>query len=124
MIKRTIFQRDHEQFRDAVKAFAQKEVIPHLMRWDEEGAVDRDLWRRCGELGILCPGIPAEYGGAEADRLFSMIVLEELAPLGGLGMSLAMHSDIVAPYLLAFGSEGLKKKYLPLMVTGQLIGAL
>jgi alkylation response protein AidB-like acyl-CoA dehydrogenase len=124
MIKRTIFQREHEQFRDAVKSFAQKEVIPHLLRWDEEGAVDRDLWRRCGELGILCPSTPAEYGGAEADRLFSMIVLEELAPLGGLGISLAMHSDIVAPYLLAFGSEELKRKYLPLMVTGQSIGAL
>ncbi len=124
MIKRTIFQKEHEQFRDAVRAFAQKEVLPHLMRWDEEGAVDRDVWRQCGELGMLCPAIPTEYGGAGADRLFSMIVLEELAPLGGLGISLSMHSDIVAPYLLAFGSEEIRRKYLPLMVTGQSIGAL
>jgi acyl-CoA dehydrogenase len=124
VIKRTIFQKEHEQFRDAVRAFAQKEVLPHLMRWDEEGAVDRDVWRQCGELGMLCPAIPTEYGGAGADRLFSMIVLEELAPLGGLGISLSMHSDIVAPYLLAFGSEEIRRKYLPLMVTGQSIGAL
>ncbi len=124
MIKRTIFQKEHEQFRDAVRAFAQKEVLPHLLRWDEEGAVDRDVWRQCGELGMLCPAIPTEYGGAGADRLFSMIVLEELAPLGGLGISLSMHSDIVAPYLLAFGSEEIRRKYLPLMVTGQSIGAL
>ncbi len=124
MIKRTIFQKEHEQFRDAVRAFAQKEVLPHLMRWDEEGAVDRDVWRQCGELGMLCPAIPTEYGGAGADRLFSMIVLEELAPLGGLGISLSMHSDIVAPYLLAFGSEEIRRKYLPRMVTGQSIGAL
>jgi len=124
MIKRTIFQKEHEQFRDAVRAFAQNEVLPHLLRWDEEGAVDRDVWRQCGELGMLCPAIPTEYGGAGADRLFSMIVLEELAPLGGLGISLSMHSDIVAPYLLAFGSEEIRRKYLPLMVTGQSIGAL
>jgi len=124
VIKRTIFQKEHEQFRDAVRAFAQNEVLPHLLRWDEEGAVDRDVWRQCGELGMLCPAIPTEYGGAGADRLFSMIVLEELAPLGGLGISLSMHSDIVAPYLLAFGSEEIRRKYLPLMVTGQSIGAL
>jgi len=124
MITRTIFQRDHEQFRNMVSAFAQKQVIPHLLRWDEEGAVDRDLWRTCGELGILCPTMPEDYGGAGADRLFSMIVLEELAPLGGLGISLSMHSDIVAPYLLSFGSDVVKRDCLPRMATGEMIGAL
>jgi alkylation response protein AidB-like acyl-CoA dehydrogenase len=124
MITRTIFQRDHEQFRNMVSTFAQKQVIPHLLRWDEEGAVDRDLWRTCGELGILCPTMPEDYGGAGADRLFSMIVLEELAPLGGLGISLSMHSDIVAPYLLSFGSDVVKRDCLPRMATGEMIGAL
>lgn len=124
MITRTIFQRDHEQFRNMVSAFAQKEVIPHLLRWDEEGAVDRDLWRTCGELGILCPTMPEDYGGAGADRLFSMIVLEELAPLGGLGISLSMHSDIVAPYLFSLGSDAVKRDCLPRMATGEMIGAL
>jgi alkylation response protein AidB-like acyl-CoA dehydrogenase len=124
MITRTIFQRDHEQFRNMVSAFAQKQVIPHLLRWDEEGAVDRDFWRTCGELGILCPTMPEDYGGAGVDRLFSMIVLEELAPLGGLGISLSMHSDIVAPYLLSFGSDAVKRDCLPRMATGEMIGAL
>jgi len=124
MIKRTLFNDEHEQFRDVVRAFAQKSVVPHLVRWDEAGSVDRDVWRQCGGLGMLCPAIPAEYGGAGADRLFSMIVLEELAPLGGLGISLAMHSDIVAPYLVAFGSEEVRRKYLPLMARGEMIGAL
>jgi alkylation response protein AidB-like acyl-CoA dehydrogenase len=124
MIARTIFRRDHEQFRNMVSAFAQKQVIPHLLRWDEEGAVDRDLWRTCGELGILCPTMPEDYGGAGVDRLFSMIVLEELAPLGGLGISLSMHSDIVAPYLLSFGSDAVKRDCLPRMATGEMIGAL
>jgi alkylation response protein AidB-like acyl-CoA dehydrogenase len=124
MIERTLFQKDHDMFRESVKAFAEKEVVPHVMRWDEAGTVDRSLWRQCGELGILCPTVPAEYGGAEVDRLFSMIVLEELAPYGGLGISLAMHSDIVAPYLMAFGTSAVKRYYLPKMVAGELIGAL
>jgi alkylation response protein AidB-like acyl-CoA dehydrogenase len=124
MIERTLFNEDHQQFRDVVKAFAQKSVVPHLVRWDEAGSVDRDVWRQCGEIGMLCPTIPAEYGGAGADRLFSMIILEELAPLGGLGISLAMHSDIVAPYLVALGSEEVRRKYLPLMARGEAIGAL
>jgi len=124
MIPRTLFQAEHEQFRDAVRSFAESEIVPHLMRWDENGAVDRDLWRQCGELGFLCPAIPADYGGAGSDRLYSMILLEELAPLGGLGISLAMHSDIVAPYLVEFATEGVKRSYLPRMATGELIGAL
>jgi acyl-CoA dehydrogenase len=123
-IPRTLFHAEHEQFRDAVRGFAAREILPHLLRWDENGAVDRDLWRQCGELGFLCPAIPAEYGGAESDRLYSMILLEELAPLGGLGISLAMHSDIVAPYLLEFATEDVKRSYLPRMATGELIGAL
>jgi alkylation response protein AidB-like acyl-CoA dehydrogenase len=124
MIARTLFNSEHESFRDSIKQFAAKELAPHLQRWDEEGAVDRNIWLRCGDLGILCPTVPGEFGGAAVDRLFSMIVLEELAPLGGLGMSLSMHSDVVAPYLVAFGSSMVKEDYLPKMVTGEMIGAL
>jgi acyl-CoA dehydrogenase len=123
-IRRSLFQPEHEQFREAVRNFAEREIVPHLLHWDENGAVDRDLWRQCGELGFLCPAMPAEYGGAGSDRLYSMILLEELAPLGGLGISLAMHSDIVAPYLIEFATEEVKRHYLPRMATGELIGAL
>jgi acyl-CoA dehydrogenase len=124
MIRRTLFQAEHEQFRAVVRGFAEREIVPHLLRWDENGAVDRDLWRQCGTLGFLCPAIPAEYGGSDSDRLYSMILLEELAPLGGLGISLAMHSDIVAPYLVELATEEVKRSYLPRMATGELIGAL
>jgi acyl-CoA dehydrogenase len=123
-IPRTLFQPEHEQFRETVHSFAAREIVPHLLRWEENGAVDRTLWRQCGELGFLCPAIPADYGGAESDRLYSMILLEELAPLGGLGISLAMHSDIVAPYLVEFATEEVKRSYLPRMATGEIIGAL
>jgi acyl-CoA dehydrogenase len=124
VIERTLFNADHDAFRDSIRQFADREVVPNLQRWDEEGGVDRNIWRQCGKLGILCPTVPEEFGGAAVDRLFSMIVLEEMAPLGGLGMSLSMHSDIVAPYLLAFGSSTVKQSYLPRMVTGEVIGAL
>jgi len=123
-IRRSLFQPEHEQFREAVRTFAQREIVPHLLRWDEDGAVDREIWRKCGELGFLCPAMPDEYGGVGADRLYSMILLEELAPLGGLGISLGMHSDIVAPYLVEFATEEVKRHYLPRMATGELIGAL
>jgi len=123
-IRRGLFQPEHEQFREAVRTFAQREIVPHLLRWDEDGAVDREIWRKCGELGFLCPAMPGEYGGVGADRLYSMILLEELAPLGGLGISLGMHSDIVAPYLVEFATEEVKRHYLPRMATGELIGAL
>jgi acyl-CoA dehydrogenase len=124
MIGRTLFEPEHDQFRGMVRAFAEKEIVPNLLHWDEAGGVDRDLWNQCGELGILCPAVPVEYGGAGADRLFSMIVLEELAPLGGLGISLSLHSDIVAPYLVAFATEEIKRQYLPAMAAGRTIGAL
>ncbi|WP_342806348.1 acyl-CoA dehydrogenase family protein [Alteromonas sp. M12] len=124
MIPRTLFQEEHEFFRDTVKKFAEKEIIPNLEAWDEAGGVDRKLWNTLGEMGFLCTNINENYKGAGCDRLFSMILLEELAPFGGLGVSIAMHSDIVAPYIQRYGSESLKQKYLPKMASGEFIGAL
>ncbi|MBN24211.1 MAG: acyl-CoA dehydrogenase [Alteromonadaceae bacterium] len=124
MIPRKLFEEDHNFFRDTVKKFAENEIVPHLEEWDEAGGVDRKLWNTLGEMGFLCTNIDEAYNGAGCDRLFSMILLEELAPYGGLGISIAMHSDIVAPYIQRYGSEELKQKYLPKMVSGELIGAL
>ncbi len=124
MINRTLFSEDNNLFRDAVKKFAAQEVIPFVEAWDEQGAVDRNIWNKAGQYGFLCTTVPEAYGGAGCDRLFSMILLEELSPYGGLGISFAMHSDIVAQYLLHFGTEDIKQKYLPRMVSGEIIGAL
>ncbi|NHN38997.1 acyl-CoA dehydrogenase [Pseudomaricurvus alcaniphilus] len=124
MITRTLFNDDHEMFRDAVRKFAQQEIIPHLEMWDDRGSIDRDLWRKAGEYGFLCPTLPVEYGGTGVDRTFSMILLEELSPLNGIGISFAMHSDIVACYINRYGNENTKQKYLPKMASGELIGAL
>jgi alkylation response protein AidB-like acyl-CoA dehydrogenase len=124
MITRTLFNNDHDIFRDAIRKFAEQEIVPHLESWDERGYIDRDLWNKAGKYGFLCPTLPEEYGGVGVDRTFSMIVLEELSPLNGIGISFAMHSDIVASYINRYGNESTKIKYLPRMATGELIGAL
>ncbi|PHR62250.1 MAG: acyl-CoA dehydrogenase [Robiginitomaculum sp.] len=124
MIPRSLFSEEHELFRSAVQKFAEKEVHPNLARWEEQEDTGTDIWKKCGEYGFLCPTISEEYGGAGADKLYSMILLEELGPLGGLGLSMAMHSDIVARYIQTYGSSYLKSKYLPEMASGERIGAL
>ncbi|MEQ9586405.1 MAG: acyl-CoA dehydrogenase family protein [Parvibaculaceae bacterium] len=121
---RTLFSEEHDLFRQTVSRFGAEEVEPNLIRWDEAEDTGTDIWKRCGELGLLCPNVSADYGGAGADRLYSMIVLEELGPLGGLGLSMSMHSDIVARYLERYAEEGVRQAYLPEMATGQRIGAL
>lgn len=124
MIARTLFESDHDMFREAVRKFATREIIPYLEKWDEEGGIDRALWQKAGEHGFLCSTLPTMYGGSEVNRTFSMILLEELSPLGGVGISFAMHSDIVASYILRYATEAAKQKYLPKMAAGDCIGAL
>jgi len=124
MLQRTLFNEDHELFRDMLTRFGREEIAPHIEEWDEQRTMDRSVWNKAGELGILCPTVPEEYGGQGCDRLFSAIVLEELTPLGGLGLSFALHSDIVAPYLMRHACDATKRKYLPKMASGEAIGAL
>ena len=124
MITRTLFNEDHEMFRDAVQKFAEQEIVPYLEEWDHSGVMDPSLWEKAGDNGLLCCTLGEEYGGAGVDRSFSMILLEELTPLGGIGLSFAMHSEIVASYINRLAPEHTKQKYLPGMVSGEIIGAL
>ncbi len=124
MIARQIFSEEHELFRDSVRKFAEKEICPNLESWDEAEDTGIEIWKKSGDMGFLCTNVSEEYGGVEANKLYSMILLEELGPLGGLGLSMAMHSDIVARYIQTYGSDHLKAKYLPPMISGELIGAL
>jgi len=124
MIPRTIFQPEHEQFRDAVRRFVEREITPHHERWEDEGVVDRELWKKAGEAGLLCPNLPEEYGGYGADYLYNVIIIEELARAGATGPAFSVHSDMVATYIFAFGSEEQKQRWLPKMASGEVIGAL
>jgi acyl-CoA dehydrogenase len=123
-MNRTLFNSDHEIFRDSVRRFVQIELVPHHGEWEIAKRVPREVWRKAGDAGLLCCNVPPEYGGAGADWLYNVIVIEELARAGITGPGFAVHSEMVAPYVLAWGSEQLKKEWLPKMVEGSAIGAI
>ncbi|HMM54491.1 MAG TPA: acyl-CoA dehydrogenase family protein, partial [Candidatus Desulfobacillus sp.] len=124
MFERTLFKEEHALFRDAARRFMEAEVQPHRERWEEQGYVDREVWRKAGAAGFLCPSMPEAYGGAGADRLCSAVLIEEQSRIGDSGLGFSLHSEIVAPYLLHYGSERLKQAYLPKMASGEMIGAI
>jgi len=124
MIPRTLFNEDHELLRDYARRFMEAEVAPHHERWEEQGYVDRDIWRKAGAAGFLCPTMPEQYGGAGADKLNSVVLIEEQSRIGASGLGFMLHSEIVAPYIYNYGSEYLKSTYLPRMATGEMIGAI
>jgi acyl-CoA dehydrogenase len=124
VIPRTLFSPEHETFRDSVRRFMQEEVAPHDERWQEQGYADKAVWRKAGENGFLCPTMPPQYGGAGADKLYSVVLIEEQARANNSTLGFDLHSEIVAPYLLAYGSETLKKTYLPKMASGEMVGAI
>lgn len=124
MIPRTLFTPEHETFRDSVRRFMEEEVKPHDERWQEQGHVDREVWRKAGRNGFLCCSMPEQYGGPGADKLYSMVLIEEQARANNSSLGWGLHSEIVAPYILHYGSETLKRKYLPKMASGEMIGAI
>ena len=124
MIKRTLFSADHESFRDSFRRFLDKEVAPFHADWEDQGYVDREVWRKAGANGFLCMGMPEEYGGSGADKLYTVVQLEELARGGYSGVGFSLHSEIVAPYILRYGTAAQKQKYLPALARGELIGAI
>jgi acyl-CoA dehydrogenase len=124
MIERTLFKEEHLQFRDTVRKFLNQEVEPHHARWEEQGFVDREVWLKAGANGLLCTSMPEAYGGADADRIYSMVLMEETSRANATGLGFGLHSEIVAPYLLSYGSDEQKARYLPKMASGQIISAL
>ncbi|HSO36190.1 MAG TPA: acyl-CoA dehydrogenase family protein, partial [Labilithrix sp.] len=115
---RTIYSEDHELFRKSFRTFLEREVVPNQMRWIEAGIVDREAWRKAGAAGFLCPWLETEHGGPGGDFLHSCIVIEELGRIYESGFALALHSDIIVPYIHAFGSEEKKRRWLPGCASG------
>jgi acyl-CoA dehydrogenase len=118
------YMEEHMIFRESVRRFYEKEVTPYVEHWEKEGIVPKELWRKFGQQGFLCPWLPEEYGGAGADFLYSVIALEEQAPTHCSGFVTFLHSDIIVPYLYAYGNDEQKKRWLPGCVTGDIVTAI
>jgi alkylation response protein AidB-like acyl-CoA dehydrogenase len=118
MSRRFALGEDHHAFRDQVRRFMNRELLPHMDRWEEEGIIDRAFWTKAGEAGLLCPTVPEEYGGPGLDFGFNAVIDEELGYAGSTA-GITLHSDIVADYIVAYGSEEQKKHWLPRMVSGE-----
>jgi len=121
---RTLFTEEHEAFRKAFRQFADREIVPNQARWREQGQVDREIWRKAGAQGFLCPWLEEKYGGPGADFLCSVVIMEELARYYESGLAMALHSDIIVPYIHAFGTEDQKQKWLPGCASGEFVTAI
>lgn len=124
MIPRNIYSSDHELFRDAVRRFVETEITPYHAQWEKDGVVSREVWRTAGANGLLCSFVPEQYGGPGGDFLHTAIVIEELAKVEATGPAFHLHSGIVAPYILHYGTEAQKQRWLPGMCAGEIIGAI
>jgi alkylation response protein AidB-like acyl-CoA dehydrogenase len=120
------FTAEHEMLRRALRAFIDKEVVPHVDAWEAAGQIPKTFWRRLGELGFLGLDIPAEYGGGGGDFMASVVLGEEMARCrsGGVAFSVLVHTDMSTPWLTRFGTEAQKRKYLPGIVAGETVCAL
>jgi acyl-CoA dehydrogenase len=121
---RTLFSADHELFRKSFRQFLDKEIAPHYPKWREEGSVDREAWRKAGAAGFLCPWMEEAHGGQGGDFLHSVVIMEEMARSYDPGFAIALHSDVVVPYIHTFGNDEQKKRWLPGCANGTLITAV
>ena len=121
---RKIFSAEHNMFRESVIEFIEKEIAPNYDDWEHWKQIPRRIWKVIGDLGGLCPMAEEKYGGLEGDYLFQTIVTEELAYRGFSGLLVAVHNDLVFPYIDRFGSEEQKAKWIPKMISGEMITGL
>lgn len=127
MLRRTVFDESHELFRKLARGFAERELVPHLERWEDDGIVDRSLYQKAGDIGLLGIAAPVEYGGGgEPDFRYSAVRIEEFARAGVLtpGLGIGMQADLAMPYFLKFTNDEQKKRWLPGLCSGQLVSAL
>ena len=110
--------------KDASKRFFEQEFTPHAERWIAQGEVDRDAWKRAGDAGLLCAEVPAEYGGGGGDYRYDTVIMEEMTRAGISGWGNQVHTSIVAPYILHYGDEEQKQRWLPKMASGEYVGAI
>jgi acyl-CoA dehydrogenase len=117
-------QDEHHMFRKAVRKFLEREAVPHYDQWEEDRLIPRSFWEKLGSQGYLCPDIDEAYGGAGADWGYSVVLNEELERVGSSTVGIMLHSDIVVPYINAYGTEDQKQRWLPGCCSGEIITAI
>jgi len=123
--KPSIYDAEHEDFRGTVRAFLEKEVVPHHEQWEKDGQVDREIWKKAGEAGLLCFDVPEQYGGPGIDDFrFNAVLAEEITRVGASGLGFPVHTDIIVPYITHLGTEEQKQRWLPGLTSGELISAI
>jgi alkylation response protein AidB-like acyl-CoA dehydrogenase len=115
------FTDEHAIFRTSARRFFETEVAPKQADWEEAHITPRAIWKRAGGFGFLCPRLPEAYGGMDADFLYALILAEEQARTGAIAPMFMLQSDVVAPYLQLYGTEEQKRRYLPVMASGDCI---
>ena len=123
-MERRLFREEHDLFRRAFREFLNRDVKPNQERWMEAGMVDREAWRKAGRAGFLCPWLEEKWGGPGGDLLHSMVIMEELANIYESGFAMSLHSDVVVPYLHAFGDDEQRRRWLPGCASGELVTAI
>jgi acyl-CoA dehydrogenase len=118
------YTEEHLAFRETARRFVEREIVPNHRQWERDGQVPRSLFRAAGSVGLLLTTVPTEYGGGGADFLFAHIVQEELGFAGATGPQFGLHSDIVAPYILHFGTDAQKRRWLPRMAAGETVAGI
>lgn len=124
MIPRTIFSAEHDLFRETARRFIAGQVLPDYAKWESDGIVPREVWRAAGEIGLLCPTVPEADGGPGGDFLHSAVITEEMARVGAVAPTFYLQSDIIAPYLVHFGTPEQKQRWLPGMISGDVVAAI
>ena len=123
-MKRTVFSPEHELFRAQFRRFVREHVEPRVLEWNSAGISDRETWRRTGQAGFLGVSMPAEYGGAGGDFLHSAIVIEELSYVRAHALQTSLHSEICMPYLLHYGTDAQKQRWLRAAISGEVLLAI
>src|SRR5437763_13667119 len=124
-MKTTLYEAEHEAFRDSVRSFFDRHVKPFHAEWEKAGIVDRSVWIEAGKQGLLGTDVPEQYGGGGVkDFRYNCVVAEEVTRVGGSGVGFTLHNDVVAPYLIKLGTDEQKERWLPGFVRGGLITAI
>ena len=121
----SIYEQEHEDFRATARSFLEREVVPHHGQWEQDGQVDRDVWLKAGEAGLLCFDVDEEYGGAGVrDFRYNVVLTEEITRAGASGLGIPVHNDVIVPYISALASDEQKRRWLPGLVSGEIVSAI